>query len=364
MRFPLVISLLLFLLSGMAQEPADTVSPPPKYWKDELKHLRIDINDTVTHYPKFLKFVYKSARWVTKALYTYDTTYVDGFDNTWRFMIKNNNWFDSYVGHLAMNDLKVRMTSNVTSKFGGHISYKGFGLGYMLNFRDILTGRRLDNRRWDGSINTSRLSLEWYFTKDRSEINIHRFGDYGKNGWKSYRYDGLTREAYGLYGYYFFNHRHYCQSAGYGISRRQLRSAGSFLLGVHVSSQDIHMDFSSLTDEMKSYLPDDNYDVRFHYHDYCFLVGYGYNWVPRHRWLVNITAIPSVGLRQSHKTSVEGAKSMFSTNIRLKVAVVLNRKKWSYGLNIVSDGHWYLSKTHSFFNSSQDINLAVGFRLF
>lgn len=338
-------------------------SIPLSDWKSELKHGHIYVDDTTGMYPQFVQAIFKTIKWTRKALYTYDTTYVESFDNKWRFMVKNNNWFDTYAGHLTEHKMRVGMSSNLTSKFGAHISYKGIGLGYMLNLRDVVTGHRLNNIRFDGSINTSRISFEWYFTKDRSDINLHRLGDFGKGAWRSYKFEGLTREAYGIYAYYFFNHQHYCQSAGYGISRIQLRNAGSFILGLHAYHQDISMDFSKLDDDMQSYLPDEIRKYRFSYRDYCFLVGYGYNCVPHRRWLFNITAIPSIGLRHSYPTSIEGDRYMLSTNIRMKMALVLNRKKWFYGLNMVSDGHWYHSAKHSFFNSSQDINFAVGFRL-
>lgn len=361
-RILIILTLLSGLFHAWAQEPVDSMQNVNN-WKDHLKSLRISLDDTITRYPKFIKTVLKSGRWVRQALYTYDSTYVEGFDNTWRFTVKCNNWFDTYRGHISDQHMSITMSSNITTKFGGHISYKGLGLGYMFNLRDAFTGRRMNNRRWDGSINTSRISVEWYYTKDRSDINIHRLGDYGKYNWQSYKFDGLTRKAYGAYAYYFFNHRHYCQSAAYGISRRQLKSAGSFILGLHANHQDISMNFDKLDPLLQDYLPDSLRLYRLTYRDYCFLVGYGFNWVPRYRWLVNITAIPSIGLRHSDPTSIEGNRYLLSSNIRLKLALVINRSKWSYGLNMISDGHWYRSRRNSFFNSSQDINLSVCFRL-
>ena len=123
------------------------------------------------------------------------------------------------------------------------------------------------------------------------------------------------------------------------------------------------MDFDMMAKHMQNYLPDSIRQYRFSYRDYCALVGYGFSWVPHRRWLINVTAIPSIGVRHAHPTSVEGDKWMLSTNIRFKIALVLNRKSWSYGFNFVSDGHWYRSNRNSFFNSSQDINFSVGFRL-
>ena len=377
-RVLFILTLLLVQLQGWAMHPVDTIhtdtlpSAPlavgdvgaeERDWKEQIKHLRITLDDTITQYPKFIKTALKVGRWVRNTLYTYDTTYVEGFDNKWRFTLKCNNWFDAYSGRLTSNKMPVVMSSYVTTKFGAHISYKGFGLGYMLNLKDVFTGKRIKNRRWDGSINTSRVAVEWYYTKDVSNVDLHRLGDFGKNKWQSYEFQGLERESYGAYVYYFFNHPHYCQSAAYGISRLQLRSSGSFILGLHAHHQDINMDFNYMDDNMLNYLPDTIRAYRFSYRDYCVLVGYGYSWVPHRRWLINFTAIPSIGLRHAFPTSIEGDKYLLSTNIRFKIALVLNRDKWSYGFNFVSDGHWYRSSRNSFFNSSQDINFAVCFRI-
>lgn len=332
-------------------------------WKAEVKRGIININDTTNKYPKFLRTAFKTINWTKKALYTYDTTYVEGFDNRWKFTVKCNNWFDSYSGYLTADRYPVNMMSDVTTKFGAHVSFKGFGLGYMLNIHDLVRGNALKNKRFDGSINTSRISLEWYYNKNRNEVNIHRLGDYGKHRWMTYKFSGLTREDYGLYLYYIFNHRKFCQSAAYGFSRHQRRSAGSLMVGFHFNRQDISIDFDELDEVMQDYLPDEMRDFRFYYSDYCLLLGYGYNWVPNQKWLINFTAIPNVGLRKSLSSAIEGRKYMFSTNMRFKLAAVINRTKWFYGLNIISDNHWFYSNSKSFFSSSHDFNIAVGIRL-
>ena len=133
-----ILVAVLAVLACPGQAPPDTATQG-KNWKEELKHLRININDTVTRYPKFVRMAYGTARWVVKALYTYDTAYVEGFGSKWRFMVKCNNWFDTYTGRLTQYHMPIGMSSNITTKFGAHISYKGIGLGYMLNLKDVFT---------------------------------------------------------------------------------------------------------------------------------------------------------------------------------------------------------------------------------
>ncbi len=53
---------------------------------------------------------------------------------------------------------------------------------------------------------------------------------------------------------------------------------------------------------------------------------------------------------------------MISPNIRFKLALVRNRKNFFYGAHFVMDGHWYISKNYSFFNSVEDLTLTAGIR--
>ena len=55
--------------------------------------------------------------------------------------------------------------------------------------------------------------------------------------------------------FYFFNHRKYSHAAAYSYSKYQLRSAGSWVLGVSLIRTDIDIDFSSLPPDMLDALP-------------------------------------------------------------------------------------------------------------
>jgi len=339
-------------------QPFDTVRDKD-YWKRALAHGKLDINDQTIQYPRFLDICLDLYRWGDHTFNHYDTAYVTSTGKNWKLMVKNNNWLDSYSGHLTDERTTVRMNSDVTSNFGGQISFMALSLGYMINMRDLLGGKSVKNTRWDFSFTCSRLALELYYTKnDGSSVHMRQLDDWMGN----MLFSGLKRESYGAYGYYFFNHSRYAQAAAYCFSKYQRRSAGSFIIGGHWSHQDIVMDFEELSDDMKSYLPDENTDYRFRYRDYCVLIGYGYNWVLGDKWLLNITGMPSIGYRHSFPNSIEGKKTLLSTNFRGKAAVVHNRGNFFYGLHIICDGHWYHSREHSLFNSNNDFNLTAGYR--
>ena len=344
------------------QAALDTI-PLKDRWKKQIFRQGWNINDTTIKYPKFIAFCFKGYRWANHMFNYYDSTYVENpgklTGRKWKVMIKNNNWIDFYSGHLSNWRTPIQMNSDVTSLFGFHISGMGLSFTYMFNLRDLLAGNFIRNRRLQFSFTTSRVFVEAYYRKnDESTVHINRLGR-----WLGSRiFPGLKREGYGLDAYYIFNHTHYSQAAAYCFSKYQKRSAGSLLSGIYMSHQDVVMDLSKLDADLIQYLPDKETDYRFRYRDFGFMIGYGYSWVFHHGWLYNITVAPSIGYRHSFPGSIEGKKSLLSTNLTAKMALVRTAGNFFYAFNFNHEGHWYQSRLHSFFNSYNTFELSAGFR--
>jgi len=339
-------------------EPFDTVRDS-QYWKRALSHGKLNLNDRSVKYPKFLNALVNVYRWANHALNYYDPAYVAGTGKKGKITIKYNNWLDSHSGFLYDDDNLFQMNSNLTCNFGAQVSFMGLSLGYTFHVSDLINGDALTSNQWDFSFTTSRFVIELYLNdNDRSNVRLHRLCKFKGD----YEFYGLSRETHGLYAYYFFNNTHYAHSAAYGFSKYQLRSAGSFIAGIHLNHQDIKMDFTVAEPKIQSYVPGDTMVYRFLYQDYCVMAGYAYNWVVNDHWLLNITALPSIGYRQSLATSIEGRRALLSTNIRAKAAAVLNRGNYFYGLHIVNDSHWYHSRRFSLFSSNIDFILSAGYR--
>lgn len=332
-------------------------------WKKRVLRRGWSINDTTIKYPVVLDFGVRSYRWLNHALNYYDTAYVVNPGKTsgkkWKIMLKNNNWLDFYSGHLSKWNTSVQLNSRVTSLFGFQICGMGLSFTYMINVRDLLAGKFIRNRRLQFSFTTSRIFVEAYYRKnDESSVFLHRLG-----AWRGdYLFTGLKREGYGLDAYYIFNHTHYSQAAAYCFSKYQKRSSGSLLAGIYLSHQDVVLDMSTLSQELMKYLPDNETDYRFRYRDFGFMIGYGYSWVFHHGWLYNITFVPSIGYRHSFPNSIEGKKSLLSTNLNCRMALVRTAGNFFYAFNFNHEGHWYTSVNHSFYNSYSNFDLTAGFR--
>ena len=155
---------------------------------------------------------------------------------------------------------------------------------------------------------------------------------------------------------------YYSQAAAYCFSKYQKRSAGSLLAGIYLSHQDVVMDMTFLSNTLVPYLPDHVTDYRFRYRDFGFMIGYGYSWVFHHGWLFNVTAVPSIGYRHSFPNSIDGKRSLLSTNLNGRLALVRTAGNFFYAFNFNHEGHWYQSVQHSFYNSYSNFDLTAGFR--
>ena len=331
-------------------------------WRSVVLRHGWSINDTSIVYPPVLDFGVKTYRWLNHALNYYDSAYVVNpgkGKKKFKVMLKNSNWIDFYSGHLSKWETPVQLNSDVTSLFGFHISGMGLSFTYMLNARDLLAGKFIRNRRLQFSFTTSRIFIEGYYRKnDQSTVHLHRLGK-----WMGDEiFYGLTREGYGLDAYYIFNHTHYSQAAAYCFSKYQKRSSGSLLAGIYLSHQDVVLDMILMDHSLLPYLPDEETDYRFRYRDFGFMIGYGYSWVFHHGWLFNVTVVPSIGYRHSFPNSIEGKKSLLSTNLNGRLALVRTAGNFFYAFNLIHEGHWYQSIQHSFYNSYNNFELTAGFR--
>ena len=332
------------------------------YWYRAMLGGKLDLKDEKVRYPRFIKFCVDAYNWADKTFNSYDPDYVVGTGKRWKIFLKSDNWFDSYSLRLR-NDVRTSMVSDMCYNLGGYISYMAVSLGYSFDIGNLISGEPITRSKWDFQFTCALLSANIYYNKNTGGTNITRFGDY--NGGKSINYDfsGLKLESYGIDVYYFFNNRKYSHGAAYSFSKIQKRSAGSLIAGLTISSQDVDMDFSTLPDEMKTYLPDSkNLDYRFRYYDYCLLAGYGYNWVMSKHWLFNISALPSIGFKHCLAISEEGVNDLFSVNMKGMIALVYTHKDWFAGLHGRVDSHWYSSRNYNFVNAIGTCLLTMGWR--
>ncbi|MCM1377882.1 MAG: DUF4421 domain-containing protein [Clostridium sp.] len=349
-------------INPLTQQQLDSAYRHDHDWWTLLKKGKLSMSDTTVIYPKFLKFCVGVYNWGDKFFNSYDTDYVESTGKRWKARLVNDNWVDSYSMRFYGKDMRMRMMSDIYCNVGAYIQYMAVSVGYSLNINHAVFGKPLDQKRLEAGFSCARFSLDFSYTANSGGSYIRTFGDY-KNGkiFKSY-FPGLDLHTLTIDLYYFFNNRKYSQGAAYGFAKFQKRSAGSFIIGLTYSTQNISMDFSTLNPKLQPYFKLDNYFLKLHYTDYCLLLGYGFNWVWNPHLLFNISVMPSIGINNTYEDSAEGAGVLLSLNAKGRMSLTYNNRQFFMGLQGKIDGHWYHSDKQSIFNSIENLSASVGFR--
>lgn len=334
------------------------------YWKLAVMSGKLNLKDKSVKYPRFVKMCVDLYNWGDRTFNSYDTAYVVGTGKRWKLMVKNDNWIDFYNLKLP-ESIHIGMASDIAPNLSASISYMALSFSYMLNLDYLFGGEPVKHRRFDLNFSCSLIAFDVYYSKNLGNTNITQLGDTYRNYnffHSDYHFTGLTLESFGVDMYYFFNNKKYSQGAAYSYSKDQKRSAGSFISGLTFSHQNVKMNFNTLPDEIIEELPADKRKYHVHYRDFCFMLGYGYNWVFRKNWLLNFTMIPCIGFNRSLNDTEERKKEMFSYNIKAKFALVYNHNRFFYSMNCKFDGHFYRTNKYRFFNSYTNLAFVAGFR--
>lgn len=340
-------------------EPYDTTRNKGYWWR-ALKHGKVNFNDSTMGYPKFVMFCYKTYIWGDRAFNSYDSTYVKATGKNWKFILKSDNWVDSYIGHPVKNVNEV-MNSRLVSNIGLSLSFMAVSVGYSIGVSNLIHGGKVSNKV-DFSFTCARFAADAYYWENNNDINItYKIKDAG-DGLHKLRQSGISRKAMGVTAYYFFNNRRYAQAAAYCFSKYQRRSAGSWLAGFSLQHFDVQFDVEKMSEEVREYFPTQADAPRILYNDYCLLFGYGYNWVLGDKWLINFTGTPYIGYRYNHFHIDGNMPSALSLNMRARIGAVYNHKQYFVGLQSFADHHRYKTQTSSLVNSTLDFMALVGIR--
>lgn len=346
----------------------DSISPPlprkdnPNFWINRIKAHNYNIADTTIIYPKFPGFCVKVYNWADRTFNTFDHDYVLPTGKKWKVIWRSTNWTDSYSLDLR-SAVKLRMLSDVYMSTGPYLSFMAVTIGYGVNLNNIFFHEKARQKRFDFSFSCALFELNLFYTQNNDGTRIRRFSPFDDGHIINVKFPSLHLENYGAAAFYFLNHKRYYQGAAYNYSKIQKRSQGSWLFGLSFSHQYIDFDLNTLPDDMRKYLmPDDPTHYRFVYNDYCFLAGYGYNWVFNPHWVFNVTALPAVGIKDCLADNGDGRKVLPAVNLTGRLGLAYNLQNFFVGLYGSGNANWYLNQQYSFINALFSGGFAVGLR--
>lgn len=333
------------------------------YWIHQLIDNGFHINDPGVRYPKFPRFALKVYNWGDRTFNGYDSTYVVSTGKNWKAQMKNENWMRTYMMQLS-DKSTVHITSKLYYDLGAYVSFMAVTLGYSFNLNNFM-GDNTNRHRFDFNFTCSRFAFNFWTQKVNGGTIIRKFGDYQDGDHLNYPFNDLDVADSHLDLYYFFNNRQYSQAAAYCFSKYQLKSAGSWILGISYDRHNLRLDFSSLPQAMLDALPTLQREYHMRHTDYCVLGGYAHNWVLKPRkWLINLTTLPFIGYKHSSTTDhpSRDIRNMMSMNFTGMTSVVYNHRALYAAMQGRFNGFFNMSADYTFFNSNQMVTLIAGFR--
>ncbi|MCH5241841.1 MAG: DUF4421 domain-containing protein [Muribaculaceae bacterium] len=333
-----------------------------RWWWNLFKQGKLAMNDTTVIWPKFLKFCVDVYNWGDKTFNSYDPEYVIGTGKRWKVRLMSDNWLDTYAMRLPQG-INTNMSSDVYANLGAYIQYMAVSVGSSYDIEKLFNKKEPSHKKYEFGFVCALFNAELYYHENRGGVNIRKFGDLNDGKLIKEYFPGVSMYTLGFDAYYFFNNKKYSQGAAYNFAKYQLKSQGSFILGLSITNQKLTFDFSMLPDNLKEKLPEaDITNYYFHYNSYAIMGGYGYNWVLAPKLLFNVTVLPSVGFSHYYEDSLEGNKYLISLNIQGKLSLTYNLGNYYFGLMGNVKGHYYKQGQMSLFSSIENFSAYVGLR--
>lgn len=342
-------------------QPADsiTISRTLKTdWKKLARDRRLDINDTTAEYPAFIDWCVNVYRWAERVFNTYDPAYVTGTGKQGKVRIVSDNWTDAYMFRFEDGN-PLFMISDLYANIGIQANYSILSASYSIDMNSALSDRVSKHKKLGFSFSCARLYGEGYYWKNNGGTTIRKFGH---DKIDDIPFGGLEFRAFGALAFYIFNYSKFSYAAAYNLSNYQLRSAGSWMLGLTGTFYDCDFDFTRLPDQIKdsSKIPIDSYSLD--YNSVNVMGGYSYNWVMNKHFLLNITALPSAGISFSFSDSTEGHRNLLSMGFRQMASLTYTNRQFFITGTSSFHGNYFLTDSVGFISGIENFQISTGVR--
>lgn len=320
--------------SALSPQPSDTTqSPPPTGGGREGASFF-----TRAYY--FLDRIFSPPR---------DTTYIEIQDHyNWCAEVQLTNRFEMYEIDNDENFL-LRVAPKVRTRIGPFFGWRFAFFGYNIDIKSIFNNDDID---LSGSIYSSAFGLDLFYRRVGGNYNIKRLimnnTSYSAN-LRNVPFDGVNVGMSRISFYYVTNYKRYSHQAAFSQTHRQIRSAGSLLLGAAYAHNRIVVDWDELTDIINTNCGtniEPNAITGYQKNNEITLsVGYGYNWVFARNWLAAGELSGGIGalFHKADSQKPESSSDIFKSinnfansylafNANARIAILWNNGPWFSGV--------------------------------
>ena len=290
---------------------------------------------------------------------------------------------DDYFVLRGERENSISLSPKRKLKAGLFFGWRWLFFGYTFNVNSIEMSH--SNVDINTSLYTPAVGIDFVYRKlgDGYQIRDFKLKDYGNiDFFKGMTTNSLDIDILSINAYYALNSRKYSQQAVFNQTNRQIRSAGSWIVGSGYNQCRVSMDWVRFHDELSNALPSNSTSQEFNdsalffknlsYRSIPFSVGYGYNWAFAKHWtcgaqlLGSLSYIWSKGDAYNQKVGIETIIkdfrfSNFTFDGTVRVGIVWNNSRWFAGANAVYHTYHYHQSHLEADNIFGTLNLYFGF---
>lgn len=244
---------------------------------------------------------------------TFDTTYIER--TRYDFQVKLYNTHFLQLIRLSGADANGKVQSLTFApahevKIGPFLAWKALSFGYSFGVVPDRYGSRASE--FNIASYNSKLGFDLNYIYSRGNFNlidISGFDSLQIYNISLQRFPAMRTNTLALNLYYVFNYRHFSYPAAFAMSTVQLRSAGSWLMGLRFDRQFMTFDAERTESFLRTIVPHAKINDALRvssiaYRQWGVSFGYAYNWVPARGWLLSASLAPSVGYKYQQGESL------------------------------------------------------------
>lgn len=303
-----------------------------------------------------------------------DTTYIAPNYYNYTAMLQNTNFFQTF--HLlgtadngTMQSISTKPDASV--RIGPYFGWRWIFIGYTFDVTHPKTAGKFSELSF--RIYSSMLGCDFIYIRNEGDYRLRRATGFKGVEPKSVRgksFSGINSNTLSFSAYYVFKHKRFSYPATFNQSTQQRKSAGSGMLGIGYSSQNVSFDYTKLPAELigtegNEKIIDELKFSNINYRYFYLSGGYAYNWVFARNWVLGGSAMPTIGVRKAKGEKLRGTEVLMdiknlSLDCTSRLGIVWNNSRWFAGASFISHLYLYRKDRLSITNSVNYGNIYFG----
>lgn len=242
----------------------------------------------------------------------------------------------------------IEHSSNENLNLGFGFNYKWMGLGVAFNLGSVNDDSDRYGKTKNLDLQADLYGKNWIWAGVMSFYQGYywRNADDYIDGWDM-KDSAVVRPdvetfTIGASGIYAFNSDKYSLKAAYVNTEKQLRRAGSWLLGGSVNFYYMHSDSTIIPKQLDHLYPDSLELTSINSLTLGAAFGYGYTFVIKKHFYINASLLIGINVQSVEASGIDdesfGRQTKISSNMHSRFGMGWNKDKWYLGIAAISDG--------------------------